>query len=246
MKYSRNCDFASYLLPHTSYSCAPGWEEGGDDAKSAWPSDTLGYTRVTIASTTGRNTVRWSKPLEKMRQFGLRSATRPHEAGIASNRRSAILRWIRSQVLYSPPVNPRESEVPKISPRAGLRQIRWQGVSRNKARVAEAARGIFQNFNVAVFDSQLIVDLFDVNRNGVIALHLQRERLVGEDTRHTWALSIEMLMDERNKIKSIMPSVSWRRLTKNRQKWWFFVIGIPRVGLGNSCIWLLYLYVTRY
>jgi hypothetical protein len=32
------------------------WEEGGDDAKSAWPSDTLGYTRVTIAVTTGRNT----------------------------------------------------------------------------------------------------------------------------------------------------------------------------------------------
>ena len=30
-------------------------EEGGDDAKSAWPSDTLGYTRVTMASTTGRN-----------------------------------------------------------------------------------------------------------------------------------------------------------------------------------------------
>ncbi|MEN9913102.1 MAG: hypothetical protein RLY66_510 [Candidatus Parcubacteria bacterium] len=47
-----------------------GWEEGGDDAKSAWPSDTLGYTRVTIASTTGRNVARRSKPLEKMRQFG--------------------------------------------------------------------------------------------------------------------------------------------------------------------------------
>ena len=69
-----------------------GWEEGGDDAKSAWPFDTLGYTRVTIASTTGRNVVRRSKPLEKMRQFGLRSATRPHEAGIASNRGSAIPR----------------------------------------------------------------------------------------------------------------------------------------------------------
>ena len=38
-------------------------EEGGDDAKSAWPSDTLGYTRVTMARTTGRNTARWSKPL---------------------------------------------------------------------------------------------------------------------------------------------------------------------------------------
>ena len=44
-------------------SCGEGWEEGGDDAKSAWPSDTLGYTRVTIASTTGRNVVRRSKPL---------------------------------------------------------------------------------------------------------------------------------------------------------------------------------------
>jgi len=28
------------------------WEEGEDDAKSAWPSDTLGYTRDTIAATT--------------------------------------------------------------------------------------------------------------------------------------------------------------------------------------------------
>ncbi len=40
----------------SSYSYCEGWEEGGDDAKSAWPFDTLGYTRVTIASTTGRNT----------------------------------------------------------------------------------------------------------------------------------------------------------------------------------------------
>jgi len=38
-------------------------EEGGDDAKSAWPSDTLGYTRVTMPITTGRNIARWSKPL---------------------------------------------------------------------------------------------------------------------------------------------------------------------------------------
>jgi len=28
-------------------------EEGEDDAKSAWPSDALGYTRGTIAATTG-------------------------------------------------------------------------------------------------------------------------------------------------------------------------------------------------
>jgi hypothetical protein len=42
-------------FPIFSASYVEGWEEGGDDAKSAWPSDTLGYTRVTIASTTGRN-----------------------------------------------------------------------------------------------------------------------------------------------------------------------------------------------
>ena len=81
--------FSILIFP---FSLIEGGEEGGDDAKSAWPFDTLGYTRVTIASTTGRNAVRRSKPLERMRQFGLRSATRPHEAGIASNRRSAILR----------------------------------------------------------------------------------------------------------------------------------------------------------
>ena len=63
-----------------------------DDARSAWPFDTLGHTHNTIAATTRRNTVRWSKSLEKRRQFGLRAATRPHEAGFASNRRSAILR----------------------------------------------------------------------------------------------------------------------------------------------------------
>ena len=35
-------------------------EEGGDDAKSAWPSDALGYTHATMGRTTGREAVRWS------------------------------------------------------------------------------------------------------------------------------------------------------------------------------------------
>ena len=63
-----------------------------DDARSACPSDTLGCTHNTIAATTGSDTVRWRQSLEKRRQFGLKSATRLHEAGITSNRRSAILR----------------------------------------------------------------------------------------------------------------------------------------------------------
>ena len=36
------------------------WEEGGDDVKSAWPSDTLGYTRVTMAVTMGCQPARGS------------------------------------------------------------------------------------------------------------------------------------------------------------------------------------------
>jgi len=35
-------------------------EEGGDDARSAWPSDTLGYTRATMAHTMGCEIARWS------------------------------------------------------------------------------------------------------------------------------------------------------------------------------------------
>ena len=41
-------------------SWARGWEEGGDDVKSAWPFDTLGYTRVTMAATMGRQLARGS------------------------------------------------------------------------------------------------------------------------------------------------------------------------------------------
>jgi hypothetical protein len=39
-------------------------EEGGDDAKSAWPFDALGYTRATMGCTMGRETARWSKSLK--------------------------------------------------------------------------------------------------------------------------------------------------------------------------------------
>ena len=38
----------------------PSREEGGDDVKSAWPSDALGYTRVTMAVTKGCQAVRRS------------------------------------------------------------------------------------------------------------------------------------------------------------------------------------------
>ena len=44
----------------SSTTCLEGGEEGGDDVKSAWPSDVLGYTRATMAGTMGCQAVRRS------------------------------------------------------------------------------------------------------------------------------------------------------------------------------------------
>ena len=60
-----------YYALHVSRETAPpkdedrrssfsGGEEGGDDVKSAWPSDTLGYTRVTMPMTMGCQPARGS------------------------------------------------------------------------------------------------------------------------------------------------------------------------------------------
>ena len=43
-----------YPVLNLSQETASGYgEEGGDDVKSAWPSDALGYTRATMANTMG-------------------------------------------------------------------------------------------------------------------------------------------------------------------------------------------------
>ena len=52
----------------------------------------LGDTRDTMAGTKGREAVRRSKSHQTQSQFGSRSETRPREAGIASNRKSAMFR----------------------------------------------------------------------------------------------------------------------------------------------------------
>ncbi len=51
-----------------------------------------GYTHATMASTMGEPT-RGGEPIqESWSQFGLRAATRLHEAGVASKRASAMAR----------------------------------------------------------------------------------------------------------------------------------------------------------
>ena len=66
-------------------------EEGGDDVKSSWPLCPGLHTCYNGAdkASPGRKAALIAKIAP---QFGLRAATRPHEAGIASNRGSALPR----------------------------------------------------------------------------------------------------------------------------------------------------------
>src|SRR3954468_22292861 len=66
-------------------------EEGGDDVKSSCPLCRGLHTCYKGRSRAPRG--REAEPIAKtLPQFGLRAATRPHEAGIASNRGSALPR----------------------------------------------------------------------------------------------------------------------------------------------------------
>ncbi len=66
-------------------------EEGGDDVKSSWPLCSGLHTCYNGRYKALRT--REGEPIAKSRsQFGLQSATRLHEAGIASNRASATAR----------------------------------------------------------------------------------------------------------------------------------------------------------
>ena len=66
-------------------------EEGGDDVKSAWPLRPGLHTCYNARDSEPQTCE--SKPISETRaQFGLKAATRLHEVGIASKRRSATLR----------------------------------------------------------------------------------------------------------------------------------------------------------
>src|SRR5271156_3899183 len=81
----------SRLGGHSEGTAGDKPEEGGDDVKSSWP---LCPGLHTCYNGGDRATqTRKCQPIAKTSpQFGLRAATRPHEAGIASNRGSALPR----------------------------------------------------------------------------------------------------------------------------------------------------------
>ncbi len=73
---------------HSEETAGDKPEEGGDDVKSSWPL----WAGLHTCYNGGDRGVRGGDPqanLEKPSQFGLLSATREHEVGIASNRGSA-------------------------------------------------------------------------------------------------------------------------------------------------------------
>jgi hypothetical protein len=66
-------------------------EEGGDDVKSACPLYPGLHTRYN-GQYNGLPSREAEPILKSWSQFGLQAATRLHEVGVASNRRTAILR----------------------------------------------------------------------------------------------------------------------------------------------------------
>src|SRR5207237_10253617 len=87
-------------------------EEGGDDVKSSCPL-CLGLQTCYNGRYKGQRYREVERIPESGSQFGLGSATRPHEVGVASNRREATLRCIRSRDRYTPRVTSRKTLPPE-------------------------------------------------------------------------------------------------------------------------------------
>src|SRR5437660_8102880 len=77
-------------------------EEGGDDVKSSCPL-CPGLQTCYNGRYKGLRSCEGERIPESRSQFGSGSATRPREAGVASNRGSATPRRIRARALYTPP-----------------------------------------------------------------------------------------------------------------------------------------------
>ncbi len=73
----------------------------------------LGDTRTTMVGTKGSELARVSESQQTRPQFRLQAATRLHEGGIASNRRSAYCGEF-VPALYTPPVTPWKLATPEV------------------------------------------------------------------------------------------------------------------------------------
>ena len=92
----------------------------------------LGYTRATMALNKERRTREGERTTKRLSQFGLQSATRLHEAGIASNRKSECCgEYVPGSCTHRPSrhgsricpksVTQRKRELPKVEPMTGVK-----------------------------------------------------------------------------------------------------------------------------
>src|SRR5699024_12681143 len=81
----------SLRFPYTTLFRSVNSEEGGDDVKSSCPL-CPGLHTCYNGRYNGQRHREVERIPESRPEFGLGSATRPHEVGVASNRRSAMLR----------------------------------------------------------------------------------------------------------------------------------------------------------
>src|ERR1041385_8195651 len=77
-----------HLVGNSQETARDNLEEGGDDVKSSWPL-CPGLHTCYNGKYKAPQTCEGEPIAKSLSQFGLESATRLHEAGIASNRRSA-------------------------------------------------------------------------------------------------------------------------------------------------------------
>src|SRR3972149_6252877 len=98
---------------HSMGTASVKLEEGGDDVKSSWPL-CPGLHTCYNGRYKGLQT-REGEPIQKNRsQFGSKSATRPREAGIASNRGFRRPGEIRPRAWPPPPVTPQKLFIPEV------------------------------------------------------------------------------------------------------------------------------------
>ena len=119
-------------------------EEGGDDVKSSCP--LCSGLHTCYNGWYNERPTRESEQISKNQsQFGLHSATRVHEVGIASKRRSArCVEYVPGSCTHRPSHHgsrPRPKYVSEPFGSSVLRQGWWLGWSRNKVAVPEGVAG---------------------------------------------------------------------------------------------------------
>jgi hypothetical protein len=127
---SRNERNPYFLLParqggNSEETAAENAEEGGDDVKSSCPL-CLGLHTYYNGMNRRKRKSDLERTLESIPQFGLQAATRLHEVGIASNRRSAYCgEYVPGPCTHRPSHHGSHSHPKPVGEPQGSSRLRW-------------------------------------------------------------------------------------------------------------------------